>query len=60
MTCGANKKGGMDNEEFEKFVMKSIVHFFPHARNRLGKHVILKVKVDSSLRRMNLNILAKL
>ena len=60
MTCGENKKGGMDNEEFKKFVMKSIVPFYPHARNRPGKRVMLKVKVDSSPRRMNLNILDKL
>ena len=55
---GANEKGGMDSEEFEKYVMNSIVPLYPHARNQLGKRVMLKV--DSGPRRMNLNLLARL
>ncbi len=31
VTLGANEKGGMDTEEFKKFVMNSIVLLYPHA-----------------------------
>ena len=43
VTFGANEKGGMDSEEFEKYVMNSIVPLYPHARNQRGKRVMLKV-----------------
>jgi len=58
ITFGANEKGGMDSEEFEKYVMNSIVPLYPHARNQRGKRVMLKV--DSGPGRMNLNLLARL
>ena len=48
----------MDNEEFKKYIMNSIVPLYPHTRNRPGHRVMLKV--DSGPGRMNLNLLAKL
>ncbi len=58
ITFGANEKGEMDSEEFEKYVMNSIVPLYPHARNQRGKRVMLKV--DSGPGMMNLNLLARL
>jgi hypothetical protein len=58
VTFGSNEKGGMDEEEFEKYVMNAIVPLYPNARNRPGHHVMLKV--DSGPGRMNLNLLARL
>jgi hypothetical protein len=58
VTFGANEKGGMDSEEFKKFVLNSIVPLFPHAKNKKGLHVMLKV--DSGPGRMNLNLLTRL
>ncbi len=52
------EKGGMDEEEFTKYFFNSIVPFFPHAKDKPGHHVLLKV--DSGPGRMNLNLLAKL
>jgi hypothetical protein len=57
VTFGANEKGRMDSEKFEKYVMNSIVLLYPHVRNQPGKCVMLKV--DSGPRRMNLIILAR-
>ncbi len=58
VTFGANEKGGMDSEEFEKFVLNSIVLLFPHAKNKKGLRIMLKV--DSGPGRMNLNLLTRL
>ena len=58
VTFGSNEKGGMDNDEFEKYLMNSIVPLYPHARNRPGHRVMLKV--DSGPGGMNLNLLPKL
>ena len=52
VTFGANEKGGMDSEVFEKYIMNSIVPLYPHARNQRDKRVMLKV--DSGPGRMNL------
>ena len=48
----------LDSEEFEKYIMNSIVPLYPHARNQRGKRVMLKV--DSGPGRMSLNLLARL
>ena len=48
----------MDKEEFTKYFFNSIVPFFPHAKDKPGHHVLLKV--DSVPGRMNLNLLVKL
>jgi hypothetical protein len=58
VTFGANEKGGMDSEVFEKYIMNSIVPLYPHARNLRDKRVMLKV--DSGPGRMNLYHLARL
>jgi hypothetical protein len=55
---GQNKKGGMDSEEFVKYLFGSIVILYPHAKDKPGHHVLLKV--DSGPGRMNLNLLTKL
>jgi hypothetical protein len=55
---GQNKKGGMDSEEFVKYLFGSIVILSPHAKDKPGHHVLLKV--DSGPGRMNLNLLTKL
>ncbi len=40
VTFGANEKGGMVSEEFEKFVMNLIVPLYPHAKKRTGMRVM--------------------
>jgi hypothetical protein len=58
VTFGQNEKGGMDDEEFEKYLMKSIVPLYPNAKDRPGKCVILKV--DSGPGTTNLSLLTTL
>ena len=48
----------MDKEEFAKYLFNSIVPLFPHAKDKPGHRVLLKV--DSRPGRMNLNLLTKL
>jgi hypothetical protein len=57
-TFGMNKKGGMDNEEFAKYMRGSIVPLFPNALDQPGCRVLLKV--DSGPGWMNLQLLASL
>jgi hypothetical protein len=38
-----NEKGGMDEEEFAKYLFDSIVPLFPHAKDKPGHRVLLKV-----------------
>jgi hypothetical protein len=58
ITFGTNEKGGMDNEEFTKYMRSSIIPLFPDAVNQPGRWVLLKV--DSGPGRMNLELLATL
>jgi hypothetical protein len=58
VTFGQNEKGGMDDEEFAKYLLNSIMLLYPIAKDRPGKHVILKV--HSGLGRTNLSLLSKL
>ena len=58
VTFGSNEKGGMDNNDFDKYIMNSIIPLYPNARNRPGHCVMLKV--DSGQGRINLNLLARL
>ncbi len=58
VTFGSNEKGETDSVEFEKYIMTSILPLYPHARNRAGKRVMLKV--DSGPGRMNVDLLEKL
>jgi hypothetical protein len=53
-----NKKGGMDNEEFAKYMQDSIATLFPDALDQPGRRVLLKVA--SGPGRMNLQLLASL
>ena len=55
---GVNKKGGMDEEHFEKYVEKNVARLFPDAADIAGKRVIFKC--DGGPGRMNVKLLAKL
>jgi hypothetical protein len=57
VTFGQNEKGGMDDEEFEKYLMNLIVPLYPNTKDRPGKRVILKI--DSGPGRTNLSLLTK-
>ena len=57
-TFGMNEKGGMDMEEFAKYIRNSIMPLFPNAAPEKGKWVILKC--DSGPGRLNLELLADL
>ena len=58
ITIGLNEKGGMDDAEFEKYILISIVSLFPDTVGIEGKRVI--VKLDSGLGRMNIALLAQM
>ena len=55
---GQNENGGMDEVEFEKYLLNSIVPLYPGAKNMPGHCVLLKV--DSSPGWMNIRLLTKL
>ncbi len=57
-TFGMNKKGGMDNKEFAKYMRGSVAPLFPNALDQPGRCILLKV--DSGPGRMNLQLLASL
>ena len=54
MTYGMNAKGGMDEEEFDKYVFGSLIPLYPDAEDTPGKRVMLKV--DSGPGRMNVEV----
>jgi hypothetical protein len=56
-TIGMNKKGGMTDVEFEKYIDTSIVPLFPALEDTKGKRVLLKV--DSGLGRNGRDLLMK-
>jgi hypothetical protein len=58
VSFGQNEKGGMDEEKFAKYIFNSIVPLFPHAKDKPGHRVLLKV--DSGPGRVNLSLLAKM
>ena len=58
VTFGQNETGGMDEVEFEKYLLNSIVPLYPDAMNMPGHRVILKV--DSGPGWMNIRLLIKL
>ena len=58
ITFGTNKKGGMDDKEFSKYMRGAIAPLFPDALNKPGRSILLKV--DSGHGRMNLELLARL
>jgi hypothetical protein len=57
-TFGLNTKGGMDDREFEEYIMNSILPLYPNTRDRPGKRIILKC--DSGPGRLQIELLAKL
>ena len=56
VSYGMNEKGGMDQEEFKKYVMNSIVPLFPDSDDVPGKRVM--IKVDSGPGRLNFALMA--
>ena len=58
VTANCNAKAGMDDEEFNKYVMDCIVPLYPDAADKPGKRVLLIV--DSGPGRMQLKMLADL
>jgi hypothetical protein len=38
-----NMKGGMNDEEFERYINNTIIPLFPDMEDTPGKHVLLKV-----------------
>ena len=48
----------MDDDEFEKYLMNSIVPLFPHAKDKKGHRVL--IKVDSGPGRLSMKLLVKL
>jgi len=40
---GMNEKGGMNDEEFERYINNTIIPLFPDMEDTLGKRVLLKV-----------------
>ncbi len=46
-----NVEGGMDDQEFEKYVTKLLVHLFPNYEDAPGKRIT--IKVDSGPGGMN-------
>ena len=57
-TFGLNTKGGMDDCEFEQYVMNSILPLYPKTRDRPGHWLLLKC--DSGPGRLQIEQLAKL
>ena len=53
-TFGANERGGMNDEEFEKYVLTNLVRLYPDAADVKGRRVIMKV--DSGPGRMNIEL----
>ncbi len=58
VSLGMNEKGGMDEEEFAKYIRNAILPLYPNAAPETGKWVILKC--DSGPGRLNLDLLADL
>ncbi len=48
-TIGMNEKGGMNDEEFDKYIDNSIVPLYPDLEDTQGKRVLLKVDSGSGL-----------
>jgi len=58
VSIGMNEKGGMDEEEFAKYIRNAIMPLYPNALPAKGKWVLLKC--DSGPGRLNLDLLAEL
>jgi hypothetical protein len=58
ISIGLNEKGGMDDDEFEKYLKNNIIPLYPDALDCPGQRVM--IKVDSGPGRMNIELLAEL
>ncbi len=56
-TFGMNAKGGMDNHEFESYILNLILPLYPNILDRPGKRLILKY--NSGPGRLQIVLLAK-
>ena len=56
-TCRLNEKGGMNNDEFEEYILHNIVHLYPDACNVPGNRFI--IKVDSRPGCLNMKLIAR-
>ena len=57
-TIGLNEKGGMDKEEFEKYLFINIIPLYPDACDVPSKRVM--IKIDSGPGRINIELMARL
>ncbi len=57
-TFGMNSKGGMDKDEFNKYIFVNIVPLYPDVVDVLQKRVL--IELDSGLGQMNVNLMARL
>ncbi len=57
VTIGMNKRGGMTDIEFEKYLFNSIVPLYPHSKCKFGHWVI--IKVDSGPGQMGKSLLVQ-
>ncbi len=55
---GMNKKSGMDEVKFKKYIQNSITHLCPNACNEPGNCIL--IKVDGGPGRLNMELLAEL
>ena len=53
-----NDKGGMGDDDFEIYILNSIIPIFPYAKDIPGKRVI--IKIDIELGQATIRFLAKL
>ena len=53
-----NKKGGMNDDEFEKYVITDLTHLYPDVADTVGLRILLNV--DSGPGGMDSKLLAKL
>ena len=58
VTMGMNEKGGMDDDEFYKFITTSICPLFPDVADENGRRVV--IKIDSGPGRTNNDLLVRL
>ena len=50
VSFGQNEKGGMDNIDFEKYLMNSIMPLFPHAKDKKGsEHAQVTASADEEI-----------
>ena len=53
VTIGMNEKGGMDNEEFEKYTLYLIYNIFPDVADKPSKIVLININSGPGLTNTN-------